>query len=432
VCTGACTTGYADCNMNKQTDGCEVNINTSAGNCGACGRACSSNHMATRTCSAGACNGTCAAGYADCNMNKQTDGCETGTAGDVNNCGGCGVVCSANHVTAATCAAGACTSACVAGYDDCNADLQSDGCEVNIHTSANNCGACGRVCSSNHIATRTCGAGVCNGTCAAGYSDCDANKQTDGCEVNTAADVNNCGACGRVCSSANVATRTCGGGACTSTCSTGFANCDGNLQTNGCETATDNNPSNCGGCGVVCSTSCTGNVSSTACVGSACEVSACTASHYDVDSTCSNGCECADDAASGACTSATALGTIAMGGSVTRAGKIPVAGASDWFTVTFPANYDTLLHGTGTPRVTFTVNDGSVYRFDVFGVCGGTALACGGTGGAASLTDWSYADNVAGSGFATRTATWPTTVYVRVFRTTTGASCANYTLSVTR
>lgn len=63
----------------------------------------------------------------------------------------------------------------------------------------NNCGACGTVCSSSHVATVTCGGGVCNGTCASGYADCNANKQTDGCEINILSDVNNCGACGIAC-----------------------------------------------------------------------------------------------------------------------------------------------------------------------------------------------------------------------------------------
>ncbi len=46
-------------------------------NCGACGAACSGDHLATVECSNGVCTGICAPGYADCNGTKQSDGCET-------------------------------------------------------------------------------------------------------------------------------------------------------------------------------------------------------------------------------------------------------------------------------------------------------------------------------------------------------------------
>jgi len=63
------------------------------------------------------------------------------------------------------------------------------GC-TNILTDPNNCGACGTVCSTEHIPIPTCTAGVCSGQCADGYVDCNSNRKTDGCE--TAA---SCGGC---------------------------------------------------------------------------------------------------------------------------------------------------------------------------------------------------------------------------------------------
>ena len=90
---GSCNVGFADCNGNS-IDGCESNISTSTINCGSCGRVCSSNHIVTTSCSGGVCNGACTAGFADCNGNRQIDGCETSTTNDRNNCGGCGIVCS--------------------------------------------------------------------------------------------------------------------------------------------------------------------------------------------------------------------------------------------------------------------------------------------------------------------------------------------------
>jgi len=59
TCVGGCS------NMNKLTDGCEININTNASNCGGCGMACSSNNVPTPSCSGGVCNGACSAGYAN-------------------------------------------------------------------------------------------------------------------------------------------------------------------------------------------------------------------------------------------------------------------------------------------------------------------------------------------------------------------------------
>jgi hypothetical protein len=39
ICAYECATGFADCN-GSSADGCETNLRTHAGNCGACGNAC--------------------------------------------------------------------------------------------------------------------------------------------------------------------------------------------------------------------------------------------------------------------------------------------------------------------------------------------------------------------------------------------------------
>ena len=124
--------------------------------------------------------------YSDCNGNP-LDGCETPIAGNVDNCGGCGFVCSTNNIPARSCSNGVCDGACAAGFGDCNANKRTDGCETNIAGSnPDNCGGCGVICSANHMATRTCGNGVCNGTCAPGFFDLNGNLQTDGCEEHVA------------------------------------------------------------------------------------------------------------------------------------------------------------------------------------------------------------------------------------------------------
>jgi len=286
--SGVCNGGYADCDNNKRLNGCEINLTNDVSNCNACGRVCST-YGINRSCISGSCeNGGCLTGYTDCNGNKQSDGCETNTGGDPVNCGGCGRVCSTNNVSRA-CANSSCQAGtCLTGFADCNTNMQLDGCEINLTIDANNCNACGTVCSSANMATRTCGAGVCNGTCTNRFADCNGNKQSDGCEVNMDTDVLNCNACGRVCSTQNIA-RACVGGSCeTPSCNAGFADCNSNKQSDGCEINLKTDVSNCNACGRVCSTQ---NIAR-ACVGGSCETPACNAGFADCNTNKqSDGCE---------------------------------------------------------------------------------------------------------------------------------------------
>jgi hypothetical protein len=93
------------------------------------------------TCPAGqvACSGTC-----------------VDTQSDPSNCGGCGLRCNFPNAIGA-CASGACHLAgCNPGFADCNGN-PADGCETNIRTDNNNCGACGHVCAAGTVCTN----GVC-------------------------------------------------------------------------------------------------------------------------------------------------------------------------------------------------------------------------------------------------------------------------------
>ncbi len=194
---------------------CGENCVPSVLNCGACGTSCSTNNV-TPACSAGSCNaGVCAHGWDDCNGNKQSDGCETDLTSSIVNCNACGNACSTNHVTPA-CAGGSCNAGvCAAGWGDCNGNKGTDGCETDLNTTAN-CGGCGAACSGNNI-TPQCSGGSCeSGVCESvsfyqggvlvylNYADCNGNKRSDGCETNIGSDVNNCGGCGVKCSTNHV------------------------------------------------------------------------------------------------------------------------------------------------------------------------------------------------------------------------------------
>ncbi|HEV8162852.1 MAG TPA: hypothetical protein VGR74_00045, partial [Actinomycetota bacterium] len=121
----------------------------------------------------------------------------------------CGTACTPPHSNV-TCAGGTCASTgCVAPWAACDGNaIDANGCEVNTNTANHNCGACGRSCSTTHVASRTCQAGLCTSTCSLGYGNCvkpAAPAADDGCEADTKLN-GNCGACGV----------TCPGGACTS------------------------------------------------------------------------------------------------------------------------------------------------------------------------------------------------------------------------
>lgn len=255
ACNGTCETGWADCNTNKLSDGCETSVAADPNKCGGCNTVCSNNNMQTRTCANSQCNGTCMSGFLDCNQNKQLDGCEINIGTDPLNCGDCNKVCSNNNITTPMCGGGLCNGNCNAGFSDCDGSKLVNGCEVRTSGNGadpNNCGGCGAafVCSSNHVPTRTCN-GLCTGTCEAGWGDCNTNKLTDGCETQingNGASANNCGACGTSCSSNHMQTRTCNG-ACNGTCATNWSDCNNNKQTDGCETHTTTDSMRCGaGC----------------------------------------------------------------------------------------------------------------------------------------------------------------------------------------
>lgn len=93
--------------------------------------------------------------------------------------------CVVDHAVAICSAAGTCTIAiCNKGFTDCNGEA-NDGCEIETAFDKNNCGACGKPCVADtmkHVAEPGCSQGACVvGKCADGYVDCD-HFVSSGCE----------------------------------------------------------------------------------------------------------------------------------------------------------------------------------------------------------------------------------------------------------
>jgi hypothetical protein len=89
--SGLCSQTVVDCNGN-QADGCEVNTQTDAKNCGGCGKECPGAANATPYCFVGECHFGCSPGWGDCNA-KPEDGCEADLMSDEANCGACRIAC---------------------------------------------------------------------------------------------------------------------------------------------------------------------------------------------------------------------------------------------------------------------------------------------------------------------------------------------------
>ncbi len=289
--TGACTAPWLDCSGGK-ADGCETDGSGDKTNCGSCGNTCENlPQVATASCNSGSCSIlTCDAGYLDCGAGS---GCETNKTNDPNNCGGCGVVCSSQNMQTRTCGSGTCDGTCATGFADCANGKQVDGCEVNTVTDPNNCGACGKKCADlPQVATATCASSACViSTCDPNFADCTGGV-ADGCETNTSTSASHCGGCNMPCSSNHIASPSCSGGSCNGACDSGFADCDGNKRTNGCEADLNNSVTTCGGCGNNCNNLVVNVVGTVGCATGACTYTgSCAAGWGDCDGNKANGCE---------------------------------------------------------------------------------------------------------------------------------------------
>lgn len=157
-----------------------------------------SRYSLSASCQNGVCQiDSCWAGHADCD-GEYLNGCEIVTDSDPDNCGACGNVCPTIDGGTAICLSGFCGISCDAGGTLCG-----NAC-LDLTSNVSNCGSCGNNCTEygHHFGNDvTCQDSACSGTCLSGWADCDGNPN-NGCETNIAMDSSNCGACGNQCGDA--------------------------------------------------------------------------------------------------------------------------------------------------------------------------------------------------------------------------------------
>ncbi|MBE2248160.1 MAG: hypothetical protein IAE78_01345 [Myxococcus sp.] len=167
---------------------------------------------------------------------------------DTRHCGACGAACGAQNAVA-TCQAGVCRASCLEGFADCNATA-ADGCEVDLRSAAQHCGACDARCEPAS-ATGACVGGQCAvGACQSGFANCD-GRAANGCEVALSSDVMNCGACDARCALPFTSARCLASRCAVGACETGRADCNAQPE-DGCEVDTTDAEAHCGGCGMPC------------------------------------------------------------------------------------------------------------------------------------------------------------------------------------
>lgn len=160
ACGRVCPTGTMCCAAEC------VNTVVDPTNCGACMRSCTI-ARGTAGCARGMCTvAACAIGFGNCD-GEPSNGCEIALNVSTSNCGACGHVCTVAHGTS-TCISGACAvAACEMGFADCDR-IASNGCETNLLDDVRNCRACSAPCAageycSNGTCTRqrSCASGTC-------------------------------------------------------------------------------------------------------------------------------------------------------------------------------------------------------------------------------------------------------------------------------
>jgi len=284
ACDSGCSAGYSNCDGDPQ-NGCESDTSSDVANCGGCGLVCGAPNTQSQ-CNNSVClaSSACLPGFADCN-NNPADGCEVQLDSDPNHCGACGNACHYGHAVG-VCVDGACQMGdCNTGWENCDGD-EANGCEVSVATDPNNCGACDNACDLPNVHIHGCQQSVCTiSECDEGWGDCDGLAST-GCEHDVSADVDNCGRCGHACNFQN-GSGDCQQGECVvASCDGGFADCDGD-GSNGCEVNLQDDVMNCGTCDNACDFP---NAQAT-CDAGTCQMGSCLTGYQDCNGDEGDGCE---------------------------------------------------------------------------------------------------------------------------------------------
>jgi hypothetical protein len=283
-----CTGGYEDCD-GKPDNGCEVNLQGDPKNCGKCAMVCplGAGGLAA-VCTNGVCGmATCSAPLMNCD-GVASNGCESDTSSDVQNCGTCRSGCTNPAQGTAGCGQGKCrVASCMGAFRDCNGQF-SDGCEVNTASDLQNCGMCNNPCPARPNSTAVCKPSGCDLVCTAPFDNCDGDK-VNGCETDLRTSTRHCGDCSTPCDDPPHGAAWCGNSTCKVNCTGSFRDCDGQFL-NGCEVDTSTSTQNCSGCNLPC-TAPNATVTAVACSASTCKVTACNAPQADCDHLFGNGCE---------------------------------------------------------------------------------------------------------------------------------------------
>ncbi len=276
-----CNTIDDDCDGQIDED---FDLSSDPLNCRSCGRVCAS-EGGEAACVEGECTiGICTEPFADCNLIVE-DGCEVDTDNDADNCSACGEVCSLPQAVP-VCVEGACVvGSCEVGWEDCNGD-PTDGCEVNTGADVTECGACGAPACDFDNGSAACVEGACVLTaCDDDWGDCD-GLADNGCEEFLRFNNEHCGTCDNLCA-LDGAESFCNATACDILrCEDGREDCNLRVE-DGCETNIATSLSTCGACDAVCSLP----QAAEACVAGECELGMCDSGWGNCDDRASNGCE---------------------------------------------------------------------------------------------------------------------------------------------
>ncbi len=188
VCSLTCEDDRGNCDTTSSD--CETPLGTMT-NCAACGNGCGALEACDTTGATNVCSSTCGSPAMICG------GACVDTTSSRSHCGGCDRECPDRPLATERCTSSLCELDCIVGYDDCDG-AEDNGCEAPLASSLLHCGMCGRACALPNAA-ETCTSGECAlGACDPSFADCN-SVPSDGCERDLRSDSNHCGACGRVC-----------------------------------------------------------------------------------------------------------------------------------------------------------------------------------------------------------------------------------------